>query len=48
MAGMNYEIPDDLHRRCKVEAAKQGRTLKDYVLEALRQAVERDERDSSR
>jgi hypothetical protein len=30
------EIPDDLYRRAKAEAARRGRTLQDLIEEALR------------
>jgi hypothetical protein len=33
------EIPDDLYRRAKAEAALRGRTLKDLVAEGLRLAL---------
>jgi predicted HicB family RNase H-like nuclease len=39
MALINYELPDDLHRRAKAAAALRGVTLKDFVIEALEQAV---------
>jgi predicted HicB family RNase H-like nuclease len=39
MALINYELPDDLHRRAKAAAALQGVTLKEFVIDALEQAV---------
>ena len=35
------EIPDDLYRRAKAEAALRGRKLKDLVEEGLRLALEK-------
>lgn len=35
------DIPDDLFRRAKVEAAMEGRTLKDLVEEGLRLVIEK-------
>jgi hypothetical protein len=35
------DIPDELFRRAKVEAALQGRTLKDLVEEGLRLVIEK-------
>jgi plasmid stability protein len=35
------EIPDELFRRAKVEAALHGRTLKDLVEEGLRLVIEK-------
>ncbi|HUF85214.1 MAG TPA: hypothetical protein VMQ81_11545 [Acidimicrobiia bacterium] len=39
MPRIHYEIPDDLHRRAKAEAALQGRTLRDFLIAALERAV---------
>lgn len=41
---IHYEVPDDLHRRAKAAAAMEGQTLKDFVIEALEAAVEKDEK----
>lgn len=35
MAQLNYEIPDELHRLLKMEAAERGLTLKATVVGAL-------------
>jgi HicB family len=43
VARVHYEIPDDLHRKAKAAAAMRGLTLRAFVIEALRQAVERME-----
>lgn len=40
MARVHYEIPDDLHRRAKARAAMDGKTLKDFLIEALTAAVD--------
>jgi len=32
---VHYEIPDDLHRALKIEAAKRGVTLKALIIELL-------------
>lgn len=34
-------VPDDLHRKLKVRAAQDGRSMSDVALEELRQALER-------
>jgi predicted HicB family RNase H-like nuclease len=39
---VHYEIPDELHRRAKAAAALRGVTLKEFLIEALQQAVARD------
>jgi predicted HicB family RNase H-like nuclease len=36
---IHYEIPSDLHRRAKAEAALRGLTLKDFVIDVLEKAV---------
>ncbi|HEY8526087.1 MAG TPA: hypothetical protein VIL48_14045 [Acidimicrobiales bacterium] len=35
-----YDIPEELHRRLKVEAATRGTTLKALVIEALEKILE--------
>jgi len=40
MARIHYEIPDDLHREVKAKAALEGKTLKQYLIEALATAAE--------
>ncbi len=44
VARMNYEIPDDLHRKAKSAAALAGMTLKDFVMAALEAAVAKGEK----
>ncbi len=39
VARIHYEIPDDLHRQVKSQAAMQGKTLKQFVIEALEAAI---------
>ena len=39
MPRIHYEIPDDLHRRAKAEAALRGLTLREFLIEALERAV---------
>ncbi|HZT67410.1 MAG TPA: hypothetical protein VFA11_16595 [Acidimicrobiales bacterium] len=38
---INYEIPDDLHHRAKALAALEGKTLREFLVEALADAVDR-------
>lgn len=45
---IHYEIPEDLHRRAKVAAAGQGKTLKAFIEEALAAAVTAAERKAAR
>lgn len=47
VARIHYEIPDDLHRRAKSAAALAGLTLKDFLQQALEEAVKKSERRSS-
>jgi predicted HicB family RNase H-like nuclease len=44
VARVHYEIPDDLHRQAKAAAAMQGVTLRQFVIEALREAVRQIDR----
>jgi len=39
MTRIHYEIPSTLHRRAKVAAAREGVTLKQYVIGALELAT---------
>lgn len=43
VAHMNYEVPDDLHRRAKAAAAIEGVSLKDFLIRALEEAVAKAE-----
>ena len=40
VARIHIEVPDDLHRRAKAAAAMQGVTLKDFVIQAIEDAIE--------
>jgi predicted HicB family RNase H-like nuclease len=40
MARVNFELPDELHRRAKARAALEGSTLREFIIEAVRKAVE--------
>ncbi len=39
VARIHYEIPDDLHRKAKSTAALEGKTLKQFVIDALEAAT---------
>jgi predicted HicB family RNase H-like nuclease len=43
VAFIHYKISDDLHRRAKAAAALQGKTLKDFVTEAVEEATKKAE-----
>ena len=36
-------VPDGLHRKLRRHAKRRGRTIRDFVLEAVRRELERDE-----
>ena len=36
MANINIQLPDDLHKRLKLNAVKSDITLKEYIIEILR------------
>ena len=42
---INIELPDNLHRRLKIEAAEKGMTLKGLIIETLIEAVIDDPAD---
>ena len=42
---MNYDYPDDEHRRWKLAATHKGQTLKDWIEQALNEVAERQARD---
>lgn len=37
MPNINIQIPDELHKKIKIEAVKQETTIKDLVIKALRE-----------
>ena len=39
VARIHYEIPDELHRQVKSAAALQGKTLKQFLIDALEAAA---------
>ena len=41
--GINYDIPAELHARCKDLADWKGQTLKVWIVRALGEVVERQE-----
>lgn len=40
VARIHIEVPDDLHRRAKAAAAMSGVTLKDFVIQAIEDAID--------
>lgn len=43
MKRLNVKLPDALHARLKGRAAMRGKTIQDYVSEAIEEIVERHE-----
>lgn len=39
MPRINVEVPDALHRRCKLAAVGKGKTLKQFLIEELDAAL---------
>ena len=35
-------FPADLHRQAKIAAVKEGKALKDWIIEAVKEKLERD------
>jgi predicted HicB family RNase H-like nuclease len=44
---LNTRLPDELHARVKGRAGMTGRTLEQYVIDALTETVERDEAEAT-
>lgn len=44
---VNQEIPDELHTRAKLLSVRRGQSLKAWVEEAIREAVERQEAEQA-
>jgi len=40
---VNFKVDEDLYRRIKIQIAKEGKTLKDYVIELIRKDLEAKE-----
>jgi uncharacterized protein (DUF1778 family) len=40
MGRIHYEIPDEVHRDAKAAAGVEGLTLKDFLIEALRERAQ--------
>ncbi len=47
MARLHFQLDDDLHRQAKSAAALRGIPLKDYVTQAIADALKRDARRSA-
>lgn len=45
MVRINYELPDSTHRRAKVAAAREGLTLKDFLIKALDEKADEGEKE---
>jgi predicted HicB family RNase H-like nuclease len=48
MARVNYEVPDDVHRRAKAAAALEGITLREFIIQAMQAALDKAERGGER
>jgi hypothetical protein len=40
---VNFELPEDLHRRARSRAALRGKKFYTYLVQLIREGVERDE-----
>lgn len=45
---VNFELPDDVHRRAKSQAAMAGEDLYPYLIELIREGVEKRDRERDR
>lgn len=43
--GVNFELPDDLHRRARSKAALRGKKFYEYLVELIARGVEEDDHE---
>jgi len=41
MTNINIEIPDDLHKKIKIQCAVEEMTLKEYIIKALESKIKK-------
>ena len=41
MTNINIEIPDDLHKKMKIQCAVEETTLKEYIVKALEERLKK-------
>jgi len=41
MTNINIEIPDELHKRIKIQCAVEEKTLKDFIVESVEQRLKK-------
>ncbi len=46
--GVNFELPEELHRRARSKAALRGMKFYAYLIELIRRGVEEDDADDRR
>jgi len=40
MSNINIEIPDDLHKKIKLEAVKEEISLKEFIIKSLKKSMD--------
>lgn len=40
MKVINFQVPDELHKSIKLEATRQGKSLKDYITDLAKKDME--------
>lgn len=43
MGKVNIEMDEEMHKAVKIKAIKAGKTMKDYIVEVLKEAVMEEE-----
>ena len=43
MTNINIDIPDEIHKKAKIQSAIEEITLKEFVINALKDTIERKE-----
>ncbi len=41
MTNINIEIPDELHKKLKIQCAVEEKTLRDYIVDSLEQRLKK-------
>ncbi|MEM2131072.1 MAG: hypothetical protein QXR96_00980 [Candidatus Woesearchaeota archaeon] len=45
MTNINIEIPDELHKKLKIQSAIEEKTLKDYIVYVLEEKIKKIEKN---
>lgn len=43
MKNIAFQIEDDFHKKIKIKATEEGKTIKDYIIELIKNDLEKSE-----